>query len=320
MELRGALLRAVRGHFESDGFFEVDTPVALRAPAPEPFIEAPAVTLHVRERAQPRFLQTSPELPMKRLLARGFERIFQLAPAFRDGDHSPLHRPEFRILEWYRRDAGWRSLIGDCERLLRHLAETVGRLPRWGDRYVPLDFRELTVDDAFRAHAGFSILDHLDRNALLERVRSLGLPVAADDSWNDLFHRVFLDRVEPALLRDGRPLFLTQYPAPLASLARTSPNDPRVAERFELYLCGMELANGFGELVDAEEQRARFVADRALRVAQGLADYPVDERFFEALETLPPSAGIALGFDRLVLAFTGGDDLDATAFLPWDET
>ncbi len=320
MELRVALLKAVRAHFDGEGFLEVDTPVALTAPAPEPYIEAPAVTLHRQDRAQRRFLQTSPELPMKRLLARGFERIYQLAPAFRDGDHSPTHRPEFRILEWYRRDADWRALVDDCQRLLRACAERVDRLPRFRGREIALSFEELTVDDAFRAHAGFSILEHFDHGALIQRVRALGLAISPDDSWNDLFHRVFLDRVEPALAGEGRAVFLTHYPAPLASLAQSSAADPRVAERFELYLCGMELANGFGELVDPAEQRARFVADRALRRAQGQADYPIDERFFDALAQLPPSAGIALGFERMVLAFIGGDDLDAAAFLPWDET
>ncbi|MEL6543162.1 MAG: EF-P lysine aminoacylase EpmA [Myxococcota bacterium] len=320
MEMRTALLKAIRTHFDSQGFLEVDTPVAITAPAPEPYIEAPQVTLNTPEGPKTRYLQTSPELPMKRILAAGFDAIYQLAPAFRDGDLTPVHRPEFRILEWYRKDADWTALIHDCQLLLRACSENIGRLPRFQGRPVSLDFEQLTVDEAFQRHAGFSILGYLDRASLVQKVREIGIAVARDDSWNDLFHRVFLDRVEPHLLSKGTPVFLTHYPAPLASLAQTVEDDPRVAERFELYMAGMEIANGFGELVDPVEQRSRFVADRAQRLGLGMADYPVDERFFDALDTLPPCAGIALGFDRLVLAFVGAGDLDATAFLRWEET
>lgn len=304
---RSRILRAMRRFFEARGFTEVDTPIALTAPAPEPYIEAPATELKTGTR---RYLQTSPELPMKRLLARGFERIFQLAPVFRFGDHTRIHRPEFRLLEWYRRGAPWTSVLEDCEGLLIECADAAGTLRVSGP------FERITVDEAFREYAGFSILEHLAPSELAARVRG----AQAGDSWNDLFHRVFLEQVEPRLMAQPRPLFLTHYPAPLASLARLSPEDPRVSERFELYFGGMELANGFGELVDPDVQRQRFERDRVERVQNGFADYPFDERFFAALATLPPSAGIALGFDRLVLALVGGSDLDDAAFLPWSET
>lgn len=322
MRRRVALTRAMRSFFERREFVEVDTPVALTAPAPEPYLVAPPVALHGLTETGHRFLQTSPELPMKRLLSHHFSRIFQLAPAFRVGDESPLHRPEFRILEWYRRDTEWTALLDDCEELLQACAEAVGAEPTIGSRPIPLDrpFARMTMDEAFVKHAGFSILENLDRDSLSERLDEAGLYQAKDDSWNDLFHRIFLDRVEPAVTADARPLFLTHYPAPLGSLARQCPRDPRVSERFELYLGAVELANGFGELTDGTEQRERFVRDEAFRRRIGEPPYPLDERFLRALDTLDSAAGIAMGFDRLVLLFVEAHDLDATSFLPWSET
>lgn len=321
---RTAILRAMRRFFEGLDFVEVDTPVLLTAPAPEPSIEAPKVVLRYGGRTETRYLQTSPELPMKRLLAQGLPRIFQLAPAFRDGDHSALHRPEFRILEWYRSGADTCALMDDCEGLLRACASALhtGPTVRFGDRTLQLDtpFRRVTMDEAFRRHAGFSILEALERTVLASQLTRLGVRYGADDSWDDLFHRVFLSRVEPALLADSRPLFLTDYPAPLAALARTRATDARVAERFELYVGGVELANAFGELTDPVEQRRRFERDRALRRALGLADYPLDERFLTSLAQLPPAAGIALGFDRLVMVLTNRHEIDDVAFVPWDGT
>lgn len=321
---RTAILRAMRRFFEAQDFVEVDTPVLLTAPAPEPTIEAPKVVLRHHERTEVRYLQTSPELPMKRLLAQGLARIFQLAPAFRDGDHSALHRPEFRILEWYRSDADTNALMDDCEGLLRACARAVSNslVVHFASRAVDLGapFRRIGMDEAFRAYAGFSILEALDRATLAKRLTDLDVHYGADDSWDDLFHRVFLSRIEPALLADGQPLFLTDYPAPLAALARTRATDARVAERFELYVGGVELANAFGELTDPVEQRRRFERDRALRRNIGLADYPLDERFLASLAHLPPTAGIAMGFDRLVMVLTNRPEIDDVAFVPWDET
>jgi elongation factor P--(R)-beta-lysine ligase len=314
MQQRSRIVRAVRRFFDEQDFLEVDTPVALSAPAPEVHLEAPAVELQAEGR-QRRYLQTSPELPMKRLLA-DLPRIYQIAPAFRDGDFTRLHRPEFRILEWYRRGASWLTLMQDCEGLLRAAAAAAG-----GRLDFSKPFLRVSVDDAFREHAGFSILAALEREALAERLRAIGVHFEADDSWDDLFHRVFLTRVEPRLCAAPQPFFLTHYPAPLAALARLSPDDARVAERFELYAGGLELANAFGELTDAAEQRRRFEQDRALRRALGgRSDYPFDERFFAALRRLPESAGIALGIDRLLMVLLDAKDMDEVAFLPWSET
>lgn len=323
LERRVAIVRAVRGFFEARGFWEVDTPVALSAPAPEVHIEAPAVRLHAPA-PHTRYLQPSPELPMKRLLAQGWDKIFQLAPVFRDGDFTELHRPEFRLVEWYRSPGSWTDLMDDCEALLRTAAEAAGGGLRftYRGRTVSLHepFRRVTMDEAFLRYAGFSILDHLDIASLRPRVEALGLRPAPDDSYDDLFHRVFLTEVEPKLLADERPLFLTHYPAPLAALARLDPNDPRCAERFELYAADMELANAFGELTDASEQRCRFMRDKALRQQAGMNDYPLDERFLACLEHMPPCAGIALGLERLLMLLLDAKSLDDVSFIPWSET
>jgi elongation factor P--(R)-beta-lysine ligase len=324
MRRRAAVTRAIRAFFEAKGFVEVDTPVAQTALAPEAHIEAPAVTLRASQGLERRYLQTSPELLMKRLLALGLPKIFQIAPAFRDGDFTRLHRPEFRLLEWYRRDADWTELMDDCEELVLAAAAAagVGGSFSYAGKSVNLrrPFRRVSVDEAFIAHAGFSILEALEHETLLARLEERGVHCSADDSWDDLFHRIFLSRVEPALLASSDPLFLTHYPAPLAALARSSPTDRRVAERFELYVGGLELANAFGELVDASEQRQRFGVERQRRALAGMHDYPLDERFFTALATLPPSAGIALGLERLLMVLFDVPDIDDVAFIAWSQS
>lgn len=321
---RAALLKATRTYFEESDFLEVDTPIAVSAPAPELHIEAPSLTLHLPKGPVTRYLQTSPELSMKRLLAEGLPRIYQIAPVFRDGDYSPQHRPEFRLLEWYRRDASWESLLKDCEGLLRHLCVTLQGSEQliYQGREINLQrpFRRITVDEAFLEHAGFSILEALEPATLRGQLDRINLPHAPDDRWDDLFHRVFLSRVEPALLAEPDPLFLTHYPAPLGSLARLCPSDSRVAERVELYAGGMELANGFGELTCPVEQRSRFAQERQKRLEAGNADYPLDERFLKSLEKLTESAGMALGIDRLLMLFLDATSIEATWGLPWDLT
>jgi len=320
---RSKILQAIRLFFEAQGFVEVDTPVLLTAPAPEPHIEAAPVEFNLPKGQSLRYLQTSPELPMKRLLAAGLERIFQIAPVFRQGDFSPTHRPEFRMLEWYRRGAEWDTLLEDCQSLLRSCAQHLLGKPglSYNNHDIDLapEFRRITMDDAFRQYAGFSILDKLEVETLRAALDKRELHHHPSDTWDDLFHRVFLEKVEPRLLEDPSPLFLTHYPAPLAALARRCPSDPRVSERFELYVAGIELANGFGELTCPIEQRARFEADRLWRVEQGMHDYPMDERFFEALEKLPPSAGIALGVDRLMMLLMNARNIKEISLIAWEE-
>ncbi len=324
MRARAAVVDAVRDFFRQRDFLEVDTPVAISAPAPEPHLEAPAVRLLAGDAWQQRFLQTSPELPMKRLVASGLPRIFQLAPVFRDGELSPLHRPEFRLLEWYRTQATWLTLMDDCEALVTACLAAVGKSHRHAYQGQALDlgtpFDRVSVEALFRAHAGFSILDSLDVPALRSALSAFGMTWSTDDSWDDLFHRVFLNRIEPALRRHPRAVFVTHYPAPLAALARLSPEDARVAERFELYVGGVELANAFGELTDVAEQRRRFEADRALRKTMGRADYPLDEQFFAGLAVTPPFAGIALGLERLLMILLDVADIEDVQFIRWSQS
>jgi lysyl-tRNA synthetase class 2 len=293
----------LRRFFDQQDFIEVATPVALRAPAPEPTIEAPSVQLQGRTL----FLQPSPELPMKKLMAEGADRIYQIACVFRDEPAGPLHQPQFRMLEWYRRDAGLQALLQDCTSLLLALMEACGtpELRRGGMAYGGGEIPRVSVDEAFRASIGFSILDALDAPTLARHLDHARVRRAPDDDWNDLFHRAILTHVEPWLCQSFGTFFLTHYPAPLSALARLDPSDPRVALRMELYVCGVELANGFDELTDPTLQRQRFELDRALRRARGMNDYPLDEEFLAALPRIGRAAGCALGFDRLLMLLLG---------------
>ena len=226
MQIRAKVIKALRAFFEQEGFVEVDTPVALHAPAPEPHIEALATHVQTLDGASLRYLQTSPELGMKQLLTRGFDKIFQVAPVFRDGDDGPRHCPEFRLLEWYRLGGTWLDMVQDTQALVRHCAQqALGSSPiKLNGQTVDLNqpWRHISMEEAFLEHAGFSILSLLQPTALREALTKMGIRWTEDDSWDDLFHRVFLERVEPKLLEDPRPLILHSYPAPLASLARKS--------------------------------------------------------------------------------------------------
>jgi elongation factor P--(R)-beta-lysine ligase len=300
---RGALVAGVRAFFGSRGFLEVETPIVV--PSPGLDVHLDAFTLVTRASEPARFLSTSPEYRMKRLLAAGHARIFQLTKAFRRGELGARHNPEFTMLEWYRAPAGVEDVMRDTEQLVARLtsghvtlAGADGAEARTVDTLPP--FRRMTVAEAFKAFAGVSPDDTFE--------------MAARDE--DRFFRVLVDVVEPAIAALGHALFLTEYPASQASLARTKPGDPRVAERFELYVAGVELCNGFGELTDAAEQRARLVCDQATRRERGLAVYPIDERFLAALESgLPACAGNALGLDRLVALACGTTEIaDVMAF------
>jgi lysyl-tRNA synthetase class 2 len=258
------------------------------------------------------FLHTSPEFAMKRLLAMDSGPIFQLARVWRNGEASVLHAPEFTMLEWYAPGADMAALIGQTMRLLR--AVLPGEVTCRGVTTRLDDAEVLSVAEAFRRYAGADVLGTAgDAPALAS---SAGERLRDGEDWEDLFFRILLGRVEPHLGR-GQPTFLTHWPAAQAALARRDPADARVAERFELFVCGMELANAFVELTDAEEQRARFEVDRARRQAlYGGEGWPMDEALLAALPALPPCAGIALGFDRLAMIAAGVDDIRAVLALP----
>jgi elongation factor P--(R)-beta-lysine ligase len=318
---RARILAAIRDFFASRGFAEVETPALQVSPGLEPHLLAFSTELvEPGAAAVPRHLHTSPEFAMKKLLVAGVPRIFQLARVFRNGERSRLHHPEFTMLEWYRAGASYRDLMADCEALLRALAPAYS----WeGRRCDPAaHFLYVSVDEAFRRWAGIDLLATApDPEApslalLADAARPAGIAPHEGDTWEDLFFRIFLERIEPLLGIDA-PAILYDYPLSMAALARPKAEDPRLAERFEVYLCGVELANGFGELTDAAEQRRRFARDRAAKEARYGFSYPVDEDFLAALEHgMPESAGIALGVDRLVMLATGADRIEDVLWAP----
>jgi len=285
---RAEVIRAIRRTLDDAGFLEVETPLAVPSPGLDVHLDA----LEVRGLGAPRWLATSPEYQMKRLLVEGLPRIYQISKCFRRGERGRHHEPEFTMLELYRAHAGGDAVMADTEAVVAAAAVALHGAPRLpsGTEVAP-PWERLTVADAFRAHAGVEVLD-----------------VLPDE---ERFFRLLVDRVEPALAERGAPVWLTRWPASMASLARLCPDDPRWADRFEAYCDGLELCNGFGELTDPVEQRARLERDQAARAGAGLDVYPIDERFLEALERgMPESGGIAIGVDRVVMLATGAAHID----------
>ncbi len=310
---RGKLTAATRRFFTDRGYTEVETPYAVPTPGEEVHLATfRTERVHPDGRTEPLWLHTSPEFAMKRLLVAGAGPIFQLARVWRNNEGSARHAPEFTMLEWYRPGADMDSLIAETTAFLRDVLPPV--VTSAGVR-TDLSFIErLTVADAFRRYAGADVLATAGDAAAL--ASASGARLREGETWEDLFFRLLLERIEPHLGRDY-PTFLTHWPAAQAALARRSPDDPRVAERFELFVGGIELANAFVELTDPVEQRTRFVEDRARRHAMYGADWPMDEDFLAALSHgMPPSAGIALGFDRLAMLAAGADRIGQVLWLP----
>jgi len=288
---RAVLIQALRTFFIDRGYLEVETPLRIPAPAPEAYI--------LPLTSEGWFLQTSPELCMKRLLAAGIPKIFQICKCFRKGERGDRHLPEFTMLEWYAAQSDYRDLMSDCEALLRHLATALGKAGalEWQGRRIDLgpEWERITVAEAFRRYAPCTVEEALRK---------------------DKFDELLVEYVEPHLGM-ATPTFLCDYPAVLGALARLSPADATVAERFELYVAGLEMANGFSELVDPVEQRARFLAEQEAIRLQGRDPGPMPEQFLAELAAMPQAAGIALGVDRLVMLFAGADDIDqVVAFTP----
>ncbi|MFI5288637.1 MAG: EF-P lysine aminoacylase EpmA [Polyangia bacterium] len=309
LERRAALNRAVRRFFDERGFVEIEAPILVPSPGLELHLDA----FEVSASREPRYLITSPEYQMKRLLAGGMERIYSLGKVFRRGELGAHHNPEFTMLEWYRAGEGWQAIADDVEALVAGaaralLGDTTLTLPDGRTLALDAPWERLSVADATERFAGARIEGDESLALLGEKVRSAGHRVPDEGGWDDLFFTLFLDAVEPRLGRD-RPTLLYDWPRPLCALAREKPGDPRVVERFEVYAAGLELCNAFGELTDPVEQRRRLEADRAARAARGLPLYPIDEKFLAALATLPPSSGIALGVDRLAMLLLGATDI-----------
>ncbi|WP_415391940.1 EF-P lysine aminoacylase EpmA [Paracoccus sp. SJTW-4] len=322
---RGRIQRAFRGWLEAEGFTEVDPAALAASPGNEAHLHAFATDAIGNDgQARRLYLHTSPEFAMKKLLAAGETRIAAFAHVWRNRERGPLHSPEFTMLEWYRVGEGYEALMEDCAALLALAATASGASElRFRDHSCdPFAAPErLSVAEAFQRHAGVDLLATVgvdgatDRDGLARQARAAGLRVAADDGWSDILSRILVTHVEPHL-GHGRATILDRYPAPEAALARRAPDDPRVAERFELYACGVELANGFGELTDPAEQRRRFEAEMAEKSRVYGETYPLDEDLLAALAIMPPSSGIALGFDRLVMLATAAPRIEDVMWTP----
>lgn len=327
LDRRGRILGAVRSFFAARGYVEVDTPALQVSPGLEPHLRAFKTLLHDPRDGQTagRYLHTSPEFAMKKLLVAGMPRVWQFAHVFRDGERSATHHPEFAMLEWYRVGASYHDLMDECATLIGTCQAAAGAEALvWSGRAADArqPWQRLSVAEAFEVYCGIDLLstapDPLapDVERLAAAARHLGIAPHPGDDWEALYFRVFLERIEP-VLGLGAPTILYDYPLSMAALSRRSLGDPRLAERFEVYVCGLELANAFSELTEAGEQRRRFVADQAKKQALYGETYPVDEDFLAALDYgLPPCAGIALGFDRLVMLATGAADIEEVLWAP----
>lgn len=324
--MRSAITTAIRRFFLERDFLEVETPILQIAPGMEPHLQAFATALRAPDGSASRlYLHTSPEFACKKLLTAGEERLFTLARVFRNGERAAWHHPEFTLLEWYRAGASYETLMDDCAELLQAGAAAAGRQEveqagRKCDLSQPPE--RISVAEAFERWAGIDLLATApdpwapDASLLAEAARGIGLRVAEDDDWLAVFTRIMLAFIEPEL-GTPRPTILYDYPVSQAALSRAKPSDPRLAERFELYVAGVELGNAFGELTDAQEQRRRFEADQDLKQRLYGERFPADEDFFAALaHGMPEAAGIALGVDRLVMLLTGAAHIEEVLWLP----
>jgi lysyl-tRNA synthetase class 2 len=321
---RGRIAAALRAWFAARDFLEVETAALQVSPGNETHLHAFATELIGSDAARRQlYLRTSPEFACKKLMAAGEIRIFDFARVFRNRERSALHHPEFTLLEWYRANEPYETLMDDCAALMAATARATGarEFTFRGKTIDPFAAPErVTVAQAFERHAGIDLLATVsggqgDTAHLAAAAVKAEIATAADDTWGDIFSRILAERVEPQL-GVGRTTILYEYPLPLAALARPKPGSDKVAERFELYACGVELANAFGELTDVAEQRVRFEAAMAEKQRIHGERYPVDEDFLSALAAMPQASGIALGFDRLVMLATGAERIEQVIWTP----
>jgi len=320
---RAEITRAVRAWFDEQGFAEVETGILQVSPGNETHLHAPRTELHGADGARAtRYLRTSPEFACKKLLAAGEQKIFEFARVFRDRERGDLHLPEFTMLEWYRADTAYDAVMADSIAVIARAAQATG-IRQFSFRGRTADpFAEperLTVASAFERFAGIDLLatiaDGKGDRAILAAAATGRVRITDDDTWSDIFSKVLVEHVEPNL-GQGRLTILFEYPAPEAALARAKPSDPRVAERFEIYACGVELANGFGELTDPREQRKRFTLAIDEKQRRYGERYPLDEDFLDAVARMPEASGVALGFDRLVMLASGAVRIDHVVWAP----
>lgn len=316
LESRMRLIKAVRAYFDERDFLEVETPILQTCPVMDAHIHAFATELRGVDLQKERelYLHTSPEFAMKKLLVAGVPRIYQICKVFRNSENSRLHNSEFTMIEWYRAQADYRDIMSDCIGLLRFCAEKLAIKTYRHKNHTCDPFAEwqkISVTEAFEEYAALNLCALLDdTKGFAKAIAEQGIRVADDDRWDDLFFRVMAEKIEP-YLGMGVPAILYDYPVCLASLSRRKPDDPRFAERFELYVCGIELANAFSELTDAAEQEARFHAEMDIKEQLYGERYPIDKDFIKALECgLPESGGVAMGIDRFAMLATGAEDIE----------
>lgn len=334
--MRGQVRRALAEWFAAGGFLEVECGALQVSPGNETHLHAFATEFRTDDgMSWPLYLHTSPEFACKKLLAAGETKIVDFARVFRNREDGPLHSPEFTLVEWYRAGAGLEAVMQDAVDLCRTALQATGRAAlSWKDRTCDpgAEPEFLTLSEAFQRYAGIDLdacsgdpdvrngdpaAHDGDPVAFRMAAKAAGVGVAEDASWSDIFSAVLVALIEPEL-GDGRLTLLHRYPVSEAALARACPDDPRFAERFELYACGVELANGFHELTDATEQRTRFEADMDLKQALYGERYPIDENFLDALGLMPDASGVALGFDRLVMLASGARSIRDVLWTPFD--
>ena len=322
LEMRYKLIREIRSFFDDHDFIEVETPALQASPGMEAHIHAfrtQILTPYLENRGY-LYLHTSPEFAMKKLLVAGMPRIFQICKCFRNAESSFLHSCEFTMIEWYRAGAGYEDIMRDCVDLLRRCANALQiEFYRHKDNIADpfQQWQKLTVCEAFENYAGIDIIPVLDDLKGFTRLANkIGISTDDNDLWEDVFFRIFLEKIEPNL-GQGTPAILYDYPVSMAALSRPKPADSRFAERFEIYICGLELANAFGELTDPEEQKKRFIKDMELKKNLYGQNWPVDEDFIKALEHgMPESGGIALGIDRLAMLAAGAEKIEDVLWTP----
>jgi len=323
LSARGAITRAIRAWFAEQGFVEVETGILQVSPGNETHLHAPRTELlgSGGERAT-RYLRTSPEFSCKKLLAAGEEKIFELARVFRDRERGELHLPEFTMLEWYRANVAYDAVMSDSIVVIAQAAQAtgIGRFSFRGRTADPFAKPELlSVSAAFDRFADIDLLSTIaDGNGDRDRLAAMAankVRISEDDTWSDIFSKILVEHVEPHL-GQGRLTVLFEYPVVEAALARAKASDPRVAERFEIYACGVELENGYGELTDAREQRCRFMQAMDEKQRRYGERYPLDQDFLDAVSNMPEASGVALGFDRLVMLASGAFRIDQVVWTP----
>lgn len=313
LDQRFAIVRAVREWFWQEGFVEVETPLILRLPGQEPHLDHMKTTIHNEKgEAFPAYLHTSPEYALKKMLAAGYTKIFSLGKVFRDHESfGGTHNPEFTMIEWYRANKDYNALIEDVESLLDFVAEKTNLKIDW-------KFHRFHMRELWQKFADVNLDEYLDKESILKLCRERGYNPSETEGYEDLFYRIFLNEIEPKL-KDLGVVAVHHYPMPMASLSRQSVSDPGYAERVEIYVEGVELANGFSELTDAEEQLARLKVEQTQRAEVGRDVYDIDLEFVDAVRNMPQSAGIALGIDRLVMALTDCQNINDVLVLPASE-